>query len=92
MGTVIGIVIVVIVILFFVLIVVGMAAKSITKSLLKAQGLDRCLACKSRLKFADGAYADKCHKCGADQRPLRAARAEATADKHAAKQAKKAQQ
>lgn len=63
MGTVVGVIIVVLIVLF----VVGKMLNSISKSVQRMQGKDRCASCKSRIKAVNGQYAAVCRKCGAHQ-------------------------
>lgn len=62
-----GAVIAIVVIAFLLLFVLSKSVNSINKSIQRVQGRDRCVACKSRLKAANGQYATTCRKCGATQ-------------------------
>jgi len=66
-GTVVGIVITVLVIAFVVLFILSKSLNSISKSIQKMQGRNRCVACKRRLKAVSGVYATTCSKCGTAQ-------------------------
>jgi rRNA maturation endonuclease Nob1 len=69
-----GVIVAVVVVVFVVAWILSKFTNSILKSLQSMRGWNRCMACRSRIKFASGAgYADVCRRCGADQRPLRAA-------------------
>jgi hypothetical protein len=52
---------------FIALVALARFVTSIQKTNAKARGKNRCTACKSRLKFANGSYATVCAACGTHQ-------------------------
>jgi predicted RNA-binding Zn-ribbon protein involved in translation (DUF1610 family) len=52
---------------------------SMNKSIQKIKGHNRCVACKSRLKAANGVYATTCRKCGKVQPWVKAVEVQRTA-------------
>jgi uncharacterized protein DUF2510 len=66
-ASVIGIGFAVLIIVIVVVSILTRLVNSMNKSIGKIQGKDRCVACKRRLKSANGVYASKCSRCGATQ-------------------------